>query len=84
MLCTLPLLSFVLASFWSLGPLSAVLFVSMGSCVGLRYFLFRDEICDKSNYRLYNVRIFYSYFLVCYLAFIIPTDMAYGRSYFAS
>lgn len=55
MLCALPLFSFALASFWSLGPLSSVLFVSMGSWVGLRYFLFRDEIRDQSNYRLYNI-----------------------------
>ncbi|KAG1835351.1 UbiA prenyltransferase family, partial [Suillus subalutaceus] len=72
MLCALPLFSFALALFWSLGPLSSVLFVSIGSWVGIRYFLFRDEICDESTYRLYNVRIFYSYFFVCYLAFIIP------------
>ncbi|KAG1818172.1 UbiA prenyltransferase family [Suillus subaureus] len=55
MLCALPLFSFALASFWSLGPFSTVLFVSMGSWVGIRYFLFRDEICDQSNYRLYNI-----------------------------
>ncbi|KAG1835349.1 UbiA prenyltransferase family [Suillus subalutaceus] len=55
MLCALPLFSFALASFWSFGPLSTVLFVSMGSWVGIRYFLFRDEICDQSTYRLYNI-----------------------------
>ncbi|KAG1882475.1 UbiA prenyltransferase family-domain-containing protein [Suillus subluteus] len=55
MLCALPLFSFALASFWSLGPLSSVLFVSMGSWVGIRYFLFRSEICDQSSYRLYNI-----------------------------
>ncbi|KAG2047330.1 hypothetical protein BDR06DRAFT_897650 [Suillus hirtellus] len=53
MLCALPLSSFALASFWSLGPLSTVLFVSMGSWVGIRYF--RDKIRDQSNYRLYNI-----------------------------
>ncbi|KAG1844924.1 hypothetical protein DFJ58DRAFT_801613 [Suillus subalutaceus] len=55
MLCVLPLFSFALASFWSLGPLSTVLFVFMGSWVGIRYFIFRDEICDQSTYRLYNI-----------------------------
>ncbi|KAG0696315.1 hypothetical protein DFH29DRAFT_951749 [Suillus ampliporus] len=55
MLCVLPLLSFALVSFWSLGPLCSILFVSMGSWVGLRYFFFRGEICDQSNYWLYNV-----------------------------
>ncbi|KAG2355731.1 hypothetical protein BDR07DRAFT_506631 [Suillus spraguei] len=35
-------------------------FVSMGSWVGIRYFFFRDEICDRSSCRLYNVCIFYS------------------------
>lgn len=55
MLCALPLFSFALASFWSLGPLSSVLFVSMGSWVGIRYFLFRDEISDQSNFRLYII-----------------------------
>ncbi|KAG1867036.1 UbiA prenyltransferase family-domain-containing protein [Suillus tomentosus] len=44
MLCALPLFSFALASFWNLGPLSSGLFVSMGSWVGIRYFLFRDKI----------------------------------------
>ncbi|KAG1882471.1 UbiA prenyltransferase family-domain-containing protein [Suillus subluteus] len=55
MLCALPLLSLTLASFWSLGPLSTVLFVFMGSWVGIRYFLFRGVICDQSSYRLYNI-----------------------------
>ncbi|KAG1867039.1 UbiA prenyltransferase family [Suillus tomentosus] len=55
MLCALPLFSFALASVWSLGPLSSLIFVSMGSWVGIRYYLFRDEIRDQSNYRLYNV-----------------------------
>ncbi|KAG1818175.1 uncharacterized protein BJ212DRAFT_1349311 [Suillus subaureus] len=52
MLCVLPLLSFALTSFWSLGPLCSIFFVSIGFGV---YFLFRDEICDQSNYRLYNI-----------------------------
>ncbi|KAG2073275.1 hypothetical protein BDR04DRAFT_1010891 [Suillus decipiens] len=52
MLCALPLFSFALASFWNLGPFSTVLFVSMGSWVGIRYFFFRD---DQSSYRLYNI-----------------------------
>ncbi|KAG1734498.1 UbiA prenyltransferase family [Suillus lakei] len=55
MLCALPLFSFALASFWSLGPFSSVLFVSMGSWVGLRYFLFRDKIRDESNFCLYII-----------------------------
>ncbi|KAG2073279.1 hypothetical protein BDR04DRAFT_1072943 [Suillus decipiens] len=55
MLGALPLFSFALASFWNLGPLSTVLFVSMGFWVGIRYFFFRDEICDQSSYRLYNI-----------------------------
>ncbi|KAG2102858.1 uncharacterized protein F5147DRAFT_707056 [Suillus discolor] len=71
MLCALPLFSFALASVWSLGPLSSLLFVSMGSWVGIRYYLFRDEICDQTNYRLYNVCILCSCLLVCYLALII-------------
>jgi 4-hydroxybenzoate polyprenyltransferase len=66
MLCALPLLSFVLASIWSLGPLSSLLFVSMGSWVGIRYYLVRDEIRDQANYRLYNVCILCSY-LLCLL-----------------
>ncbi|KAG1867040.1 UbiA prenyltransferase family [Suillus tomentosus] len=57
MLCALPLFSFALASVWSLGPLSSLLFVSMGSWVGIRYYLFRDEIRDQSTYRLYNIWI---------------------------
>ncbi|KAG2357171.1 UbiA prenyltransferase family [Suillus spraguei] len=60
MLCALPLFSFALGLFWSLGPFSTVLFVSMGSWVGIRYFFFRDEMSDQSSYRLYNVCIFYS------------------------
>lgn len=55
MLCALPLFSFALASFWSLGPFSTVLFVSMGFLVGIRYFFFRDEMSDQSSYRLYNI-----------------------------
>ncbi|KAG2102856.1 UbiA prenyltransferase family [Suillus discolor] len=57
MLCALPLISFALASVWSLGPLSSLLFVSMGSWAGIRYYLFRDEIRDEANYRLYNIWI---------------------------
>ncbi|KAG1774622.1 UbiA prenyltransferase family [Suillus placidus] len=55
MLCVLPLLSFTLTSLWGLGPLCSIFFVSIGSWVGLRYFLFRDEIRDQSSYRLYNI-----------------------------
>ncbi|OAX40642.1 hypothetical protein K503DRAFT_590649 [Rhizopogon vinicolor AM-OR11-026] len=55
MLCVLPLLSLALASFWSLGPLCSILFVSLGCGVGLRCFFFRDEICDQSTYLLYNM-----------------------------
>ncbi|KAG0701171.1 UbiA prenyltransferase family-domain-containing protein [Suillus ampliporus] len=55
MLCVIPLLSFALASFWSLGPLCGAFFVSMGTWVGFRYFLFRDEIRDQSSYRMYNI-----------------------------
>ncbi|KAG1850694.1 UbiA prenyltransferase family [Suillus subluteus] len=54
-LCVLPLLSLGLASIWSLGPLCSVLFVSIGFGVGLRCFLFRDEIRDQSTYLLYNM-----------------------------
>ncbi|KAG1734489.1 UbiA prenyltransferase family [Suillus lakei] len=57
MLCALPLLSFALASLWSLGPLCSIFFGCVGSLVGLRYFLFRDEIHDQSNVRLYNIRV---------------------------
>ncbi|KAG1819085.1 UbiA prenyltransferase family-domain-containing protein [Suillus subaureus] len=63
MLCALPLSSFALASFWSLGPISNILFVSMGSWVGIRYFLFHDEICDQSNYRLYSIWLMGVHFL---------------------
>ncbi|KAG2102859.1 UbiA prenyltransferase family-domain-containing protein [Suillus discolor] len=63
MLCALPLSSFALASVWSLGPLSSLLFVSMSSWVGIRYYLFRDEICDQANYRLYNIWIMGVHFL---------------------
>lgn len=55
MLCVLPLLSLALTSVWSLGPLCSIFFVSVGSWVGIRYFLFRDEIRDQSSYRLYNI-----------------------------
>ncbi|KAG2064925.1 hypothetical protein BDR04DRAFT_1083782 [Suillus decipiens] len=55
MLCARPLFSFALASFWSLGPFSTIFFVSMGSWVGIRYFFFRNEVCDQSSYRLYNI-----------------------------
>lgn len=55
MLCVLPLLSLALSSIWSLGPLCSVIFVSIGFVVGLRCFLFRDEICDRSTYLLYNM-----------------------------
>ncbi|KAG1734496.1 UbiA prenyltransferase family-domain-containing protein [Suillus lakei] len=55
MLCVLPLLSSALSLCWSLGPLCSFFFVSIGSWVGLRYFLFRGEICDQSNYWLYNM-----------------------------
>lgn len=71
MLCVLPLLSLTLTSVWSLGPLCSIFFVSIGSWVGLRYFLFRDEIRDQSSYRLYNVRIL-SCCLVCDLTFVVP------------
>ncbi|KAG2123268.1 UbiA prenyltransferase family [Suillus clintonianus] len=54
-LCVLPSISFVLASFWSLGPLCSAIFVSMGFGVGLRCFLVRDEIGDQLNYWLYNI-----------------------------
>ncbi|KAG0699518.1 UbiA prenyltransferase family-domain-containing protein [Suillus ampliporus] len=54
-LCVLPLISFALASFWSLGPLCSILFISMGIGVGLRCFLVRDEIGDQLNYWLYNI-----------------------------
>ncbi|KAG2037958.1 UbiA prenyltransferase family-domain-containing protein [Suillus americanus] len=57
LLCALPLFSFALASFWSLGPLSTVLFVSVGSWVGIRYFLFRNEICDQSTYIYHCLQI---------------------------
>ncbi|KAG1723716.1 UbiA prenyltransferase family-domain-containing protein [Suillus paluster] len=63
MLCVLPLLSFALASFWSLGPLCSAFFISVGSGVGLRYFLFRDEIRDQANYRLYNIWLMGVHFL---------------------
>ncbi|KAG1738120.1 uncharacterized protein EDB91DRAFT_1237797 [Suillus paluster] len=63
MLCLLPLLSFALASLWSLGPLCSIFFVCMGSWVALRYFLFRDKLRDEASYRLYNVRIICSYYL---------------------
>ncbi|KAG1899012.1 UbiA prenyltransferase family [Suillus fuscotomentosus] len=62
-LCALPLFSFALASVWSLGPLSSLLFVSMGSWVGIRYYLFRDEIRDQSTYRLYNIWIMSAHLL---------------------
>ncbi|KAG1735608.1 UbiA prenyltransferase family [Suillus paluster] len=55
MLCVLPLLSFALASFWSVGPLCSILFMCTGSWVALRYFLFRDKISDEATYRLYNI-----------------------------
>ncbi|KAG1736677.1 UbiA prenyltransferase family-domain-containing protein [Suillus paluster] len=54
-LCVLPLISFALASFWNLGPLCSILFISMGIVVGLRCYLVRDEIGDQSNYWLYNI-----------------------------
>ncbi|KAG2130892.1 UbiA prenyltransferase family-domain-containing protein [Suillus clintonianus] len=54
-LCMLPLVSFALASFWSLGPLCSVLFILMGIVVGIRCFLVRDEIGDRSNYWMYNI-----------------------------
>lgn len=57
MFCAFPLSSFALASVWSLGPLSRLLFVSMSAWVGIRYYLFRDEIRDQANYRLYNIWI---------------------------
>ncbi|KAG2357168.1 hypothetical protein BDR07DRAFT_1298450 [Suillus spraguei] len=44
MLCALLLFSVALASSWSLGPFSTVIFILMGSWVGIRYFLFHDEI----------------------------------------
>jgi hypothetical protein len=71
MLCVLPLLSLTLTSVWSLGPLCSIFFVSIGCWVGLRYFLFRDEICDQSSYRLYNVCIL-SCCLFCDLTFVVP------------
>ncbi|KAG2142942.1 UbiA prenyltransferase family [Suillus clintonianus] len=55
MLCALPLISLALSFIWSLGPLCSVLFVSTGLWVGLRCFLFRDEINDQSTYLLYNM-----------------------------
>ncbi|KAG0693491.1 hypothetical protein DFH29DRAFT_963990 [Suillus ampliporus] len=52
MLCVLPLLSFALYSLCFYGLL-----------VGLRYFFFRGEICDQSNYWLYNVWLMSAYIL---------------------
>jgi 4-hydroxybenzoate polyprenyltransferase len=57
MLCVLPVLSLALVSFWSLGPISSALFISLGLAVGLRCFLFRGKIRDQSTFLLYNVRI---------------------------
>ncbi|KAG2158651.1 UbiA prenyltransferase family [Suillus bovinus] len=55
MLCVLPLLSFALTMLWSIGPLCSIFFISLGSWIGLRYFLYRDEINDQWSYRLYNI-----------------------------
>jgi len=63
MLCVLPLLSLALASFWSLGPISSVLFVSLGLAVGLRCFLFRGKIRDQSTFLLYNMWLIGSHLL---------------------
>lgn len=52
MFCVLSLLSLPRFKAWSL---YAAFSLSIGSWVGLRYFLFRDEIRDQSNYRLYNI-----------------------------
>jgi hypothetical protein len=77
MSCVLPPLS--LPRFSSLGLLCSIFFVSVGSWVRFRYFLFRDEIRDQSNYRLYNVRIF-SYCLVYDLMSVVHSR--YGSSAF--
>ena len=63
MFAVLPLLSLVLCSIWSLGPLCSIFFVAIGFVVGYRYFLFRSEVCDQSSYLLYNARAFLLYSL---------------------
>ncbi len=54
-LAIIPFWSGSLVRVWSLGPISGSLFVGLGAYVGFRFFQFRDERSDRSNYVWYNV-----------------------------
>ncbi|KAK0194734.1 hypothetical protein F5146DRAFT_925053, partial [Armillaria mellea] len=54
-LVILPFWSGSLVRVWSIGPISGSLFVGLGAYVGIRFFRFRDEPSDRSNYVWYNI-----------------------------
>ncbi|KAK0478050.1 UbiA prenyltransferase family [Armillaria luteobubalina] len=54
-LVILPLWSGSLVRLWSIGPISGSIFVGLGAYVGIRFFWFRDEPSDRSNYVWYNI-----------------------------
>jgi len=47
--------SCILAKLWGLGPLSAVIFIGLGSFVAGRYFHFREARDEKYSFTLYNI-----------------------------
>lgn len=48
--------SLLLCALWTIGPLSASGFCTLGAYVGWRFYYLRTEEQDKASYRIFNVR----------------------------